>query len=234
MSRFVYVDRTHSFKTSLYYPAILGGLAVTAKHFFVNMWRHTLYAFGMKKGKPGSFTVQYPEVMRPLPRTLRSKHRIKVHENGRPKCTACMLCETACPDFCISITPMEHTVSPEEKAPAEFRIDLDRCCFCGFCVEACPKDAIYMDTQIMEIATDRRENLVLRLPDLLDPKPLICTGPEFQGKDMDKVLPHLKYRNLDHVTPAAVDLSYRDEQLKRLQAGHGNQADGPHPVKAAS
>ena len=232
MSRFVYVDRQPTFKTSLYYPAVLGGLWVTALHFFVNLGRHALHAVGLRNGKPGSFTLQYPEVMRPLPRVLRSKHRIKVHENGRPKCPACMLCETACPDFCISITPMEHGLSPEEKAPAEFRIDLDRCCFCGFCVEACPKDAIYMDTQIMEISTDRRENMVLRLADLLDPKPIGCTGPEFAGKDPAKVLPHLGWRKLDHVRPAAVDLGYREEQLARLQAGHAART-GHHPAPRA-
>ena len=226
MARFVRVDRQATLMTQLYYPAVLTGLWITARHFFINMGRHTLYAMGIKGGKPGSFTLQYPEVMRPLPLVLRSKHRIKVHEDGRPKCTACMLCETACPDFCISITPMEHDGSLEEKAPAEFRIDLDRCCFCGFCVEACPKDAIHMDTQIMEISTDRRENLVLRLADLLDPAPIGCTGPEFAGKDPQKILPHLGWRDLSRLKPARVDLSYREEQLKRLQAGNPDAHPG--------
>ena len=211
MARFVNADQKHDLKTALYLPAILTGLSITARHFFVNMWRHTLTALRVKGVEPGAFTLQYPEVMRPLPRTLRSRHRIKVHEDGRPKCTACMLCETACPDFCIHITPMEHPDSPEEKAPREFVIDLDRCCFCGFCVDACPKDAIYMDTQLMEIASDKRENFVLRLPDLLDPKPTIVSGPEFQGKDVAKVLPHLALRKLDHIKPERVDLSYREK-----------------------
>ncbi len=211
MARFVNVDQKHDLKTALYLPAVLTGLSITARHFFVNMWRHTLTALRVKGVEPGSFTLQYPEVMRPLPRKLRSRHRIKVHEDGRPKCTACMLCETACPDFCIHITPMENSDSPEEKSPREFVIDLDRCCFCGFCVDACPKDAIYMDTQLMEIASDKRENFVLRLPDLLDPKPTALSGPEFQGKDMAKVLPHLALRSLDHIKPARVDLSYREK-----------------------
>lgn len=210
-TRFVNIDLVNPPATALYYPAVIGGMMVTWKHFVVNMFRHTLGLFGNKQAaKDASFTLQYPEVMRALPRRLRSKHRIKVHEDGRPKCTACMLCETACPDFCISITPAEHDGSPEEKAPLEFRIDLDRCCFCGFCVEACPKDAIHMDTQIMETASDRRENFVMLLPDLCDPKPVICSGQEFAGKDLDKVLPHLAWRNRDHVRPAKVDLAYRD------------------------
>src|SRR5919112_282070 len=33
-----------------------------------------------------------------------------------------------------------------EKFPVVFEIDQLRCVFCGFCVEACPCDAIRMDT----------------------------------------------------------------------------------------
>src|SRR2546430_943318 len=33
-----------------------------------------------------------------------------------------------------------------EKFPVRFEIDELRCIVCGFCVEACPKDAIRMDT----------------------------------------------------------------------------------------
>jgi NADH-quinone oxidoreductase subunit I len=217
MSRFTYVDHQPTFKTNLYYPAVVKGLFVTAGHFFVNMWRHTMHAMGMTKGPKGSFTIQYPEEMRPLPDILRSRHRIKSHEDGRPKCTACMLCETVCPDFCIEITPMEHSGSPEEKAPAEFIINLDRCCFCGFCVEACPKDALHMDTQLMELASDERANFTLRLPDLLDPKAIPMTGIEFVGKDLQKELPHLHTRDIQKTKPDVVDVSYRIEKLRRMQ-----------------
>jgi len=81
---------------------------------------------------------------------------------------------------------------PEEKMPAIFEINLARCCFCGMCVEACPMDAIHMDTGICEMASDKRENLVLDLEALLEPAPLICTGPAFRGKDILDLLPHLK------------------------------------------
>jgi NADH-quinone oxidoreductase subunit I len=227
MSKFVYIERKLGLKTMLYYPALIKGLFVTGKHFFVNMTRHIKYSLGMKGGKPGSYTLQYPEVMRPLHENLRTKHRIKVHEDGRPKCTACMLCETVCPDFCISITPAEHDESQEEKAPIEFRIDLDRCCFCGFCVEACPKDAIYMDSRIMEIASDNRDNFVLKLADLLDPKPIQCTGIEFKGKDPNKVLPHLEYRDNSKVKPVAVNIDYtkeKSESSTKSRIASGNAA----------
>jgi len=43
------------------------------------------------------------------------------------------------------------------KILASFIIDISRCCFCGFCVEACPEDAIRMDTMKIELASYERE-----------------------------------------------------------------------------
>ena len=31
-----------------------------------------------------------------------------------------------------------------EKAPKEFKIDMLRCIFCGFCQEVCPEEAIFL------------------------------------------------------------------------------------------
>ncbi len=47
-----------------------------------------------------------------------------------------------------------------EKHPARWEIDITRCCFCGYCVEACPCDAIRMDTQDFEIAHWDRTKMV--------------------------------------------------------------------------
>ncbi|RPI99386.1 MAG: NADH-quinone oxidoreductase subunit I, partial [Candidatus Aminicenantes bacterium] len=50
-----------------------------------------------------------------------------------------------------------------QKVPAKFVVDLNRCCFCGFCVEACPVDAIRMDTGEIRLASLTRAGLEVRL-----------------------------------------------------------------------
>jgi NADH-quinone oxidoreductase subunit I len=72
-----------------------------------------------------------------------------------------MMCETACPDKCIYITAGESPDGRIEKYPVAFEIDLLRCCFCGLCVEACPEDAIRMDTGMLELGGYARPEFYL-------------------------------------------------------------------------
>jgi NADH-quinone oxidoreductase subunit I len=65
----------------------------------------------------------------------------------------------------------EHPNPTIEKRPASFDIDLGKCVYCGFCVEACPEDAIRMDTQILDIAAFSRDGLKLNMDELLNPNP---------------------------------------------------------------
>ncbi len=144
----------------IYYPEIVRGLAITAWHFVRNMTIHTLHLVGLARNLRGAVTYQWPEERRPIHRRYRGRHRLMKKEDGSVRCTACMLCETVCPEDCIYITPAEHSDPTVEKYPAKYEIDILRCCFCGYCVEACPCDAIRMDTQVVELAEwDRRRTV---------------------------------------------------------------------------
>jgi len=138
---------------------ILRGAAITARHFFVNMTFHTLRLFGVKTKRRGAVTIQYPEVRKELSPRHRSLHRIRPREDGKPSCVACMLCVTVCPSECLYVEAAEDPDPEIQKIPAKFVVDLNRCCFCGFCVEACPVDAIRMDTGEIRLAASGRPGL---------------------------------------------------------------------------
>ncbi len=117
------IKKKLSFLNQIYIKDIIVGLVITLKQLF----------FGKK------ITIQYPEERRNYSDRFRGLHYIK-SVNGVENCTACMLCPTVCPAHCIHIEAGERP--DKEKYPIKFEIDMLRCCFCGMCEEACPKDAI--------------------------------------------------------------------------------------------
>ncbi len=96
----------------------------------------------MKNALRGPITVQYPHEQVELPERARWAVKPKYDEAGNPKCTACMTCVRACPDFILDL----HATTAEDRSKQieHFRYEVGACMMCGLCVEACPFDAIEM------------------------------------------------------------------------------------------
>jgi NADH-quinone oxidoreductase subunit I len=77
------------------------------------------------------------------------------------------MCQTACPAYCIHIEAAEYAENSVEKYPAVFDIDLSRCVMCGMCVEACPEDAIAMDTREIPGGALTRSEMLMNKESLL-------------------------------------------------------------------
>jgi NADH-quinone oxidoreductase subunit I len=93
---------------------------------------------------------------------------------------ACFLCAAACPADCIYIEAAENTaelrISGGERYAKVYNIDYNRCIFCGFCVEACPTDAI-THGHGFEIASYNTSTLIYRKEQMLVPIPAGASFP---------------------------------------------------------
>ncbi len=145
------VSVTHGLKEKFYLLPIFQGMWITLKRFFR----------GAFLGK--SDTINYPEEKRQYSDRFRGMHFISVDTNKTENCTSCYLCQTVCPAECITIVAGERSLEEnpdgvkKEKRPVSFDIDALRCCFCGMCEEACPKDAIKLSRNYEMAVTTRKE-----------------------------------------------------------------------------
>jgi NADH-quinone oxidoreductase subunit I len=121
--------------------ALLRGLFLTLRHFF---------------RKP--VTIPYPEAKRPVPERFRGRPVLNSGADGKAVCVACGLCERVCPSLCITVIP--ESGNDGVRQLKAYTLDLNRCSFCGLCVEACPVDAIRMGRDY-ELAVYRKEELIM-------------------------------------------------------------------------
>lgn len=132
---------------------VFEGLSITASH----MVRRPI-------------TVQYPDRTKvPVREMLPERYRGFLDVDMKI-CTACTLCEQACPIGCIKINIMKkeslppkegEKPRPPQRLIAGFDIDIGLCMFCGFCTEACPTGAIHF-TREFERATENLNDLVFK------------------------------------------------------------------------
>jgi NADH-quinone oxidoreductase subunit I len=141
------VIRLRRFLKSFFLVDILQGLWVTLRHYFSR-----------------KVTVQYPEqVQEPAPR-FRGILRLHRDERGEPLCIACKACQRACGTNCFDIEGKKEE-GAKVMRPVKFDWTLDRCSFCGFCVEVCPTRAIRFSREFRLTGTGK-EGLLFHLPEM--------------------------------------------------------------------
>ena len=111
------------------------GMKVTIGEYFKDYWTN-------------KSTEQYPE-NRKTTLHVSKRHRgrlvFKRNEDGAYKCTACTLCEKACPNGTIKITAHmqeDPETGKKKKVLDDYQYDLGDCMFCQLCTNACNFDAI--------------------------------------------------------------------------------------------
>ena len=112
-------------------------------------------------------TEQYPENRKTtiyIPEKFAGEVNMPHDENNEHKCTACKLCEMACPNGSIVITVNQEELpdGKKKKSLNEWTYNLGSCTMCAQCVEACPQDAIRM-INTFELSTYYREKLIFNL-----------------------------------------------------------------------
>jgi NADH-quinone oxidoreductase subunit I len=110
-------------------------------------------------------TQQYPENRDTLEMFDRFRGPVSMphNEKGENNCTACGICEKACPNGSISVLATKDLSG--RKVLGQYVYRAGQCTFCGLCVEACPFDAIVLARDFELTVYDRNElNWVLNKP----------------------------------------------------------------------
>jgi len=100
-------------------------------------------------------TQQYPENRETLQMMARFRGRlVMLHdENDKHNCTACGICEKACPNATISVLATKDLTG--RKVLGRYIYRLSQCTLCNLCVEACPFGAIAMGKEFESAVYDR-------------------------------------------------------------------------------
>ena len=132
---------------------------------FREIWKAMKVTFKHMFHRPMTF--QYPREKRTIPDAHRGALGLLRYDNGQERCVGCDLCEVACPSRCIKVISEEDKSLPLQRYATEFYIDITKCVFCGYCVEACPVNALAM-TKMYEYSTHDKRTLLFDKKRLYD------------------------------------------------------------------
>lgn len=113
------------------------------------MWVTFKYTFTKK------VTIQYPEQVKEPRERFRGILRLQRNEQNEPLCIACKMCEKSCPESCFSIEGIRNDAG--KLKPAKFDWKMQRCSFCGICVEVCPTDALRFSKEFRMATLDKEK-----------------------------------------------------------------------------
>jgi NADH-quinone oxidoreductase subunit I len=129
---------------------IVKSLCLTGKHFL------RVFLTANRRKIPLHVVSEYPEVPAKLQPRFRGRLTMLKDENGEAKCVCCLACEKICPTNAITIASGKKE-GRKTKIPIRYDFEMERCVFCGFCVESCAFDAIKLNKQF-ELAAYNRED----------------------------------------------------------------------------
>ena len=102
-----------------------------------------------------NITVQYPHDTLPMPPRFRGHIKLVLDPaTGKPLCTACTICERACPSGCIDLDGLKRE-GDKRKSVSKYMLDFTTCSLCGSCVEACPSGAIEFSKDYNVVSRNR-------------------------------------------------------------------------------
>ena len=75
-------------------------------------------------------------------------------------CVGCGVCVAVCPDACIYLKSVKSAQG--RQYPADYSIDLSKCCFCGMCTEACPTKSLSMSGNFEMSMYNKRDTFMTK------------------------------------------------------------------------
>ncbi len=134
------------------------------KIFLVEIIKGLTLTFKRFLSKP--VTRRYPKEKRIVKPGFRGLHAlVRDPKTGKARCVGCGLCAAICPSRCIYIYTSEG--ENHEKNVDRYEIELLRCLYCSYCMEACPFQAVVL-TEHYEYSGYTRDELYMTKEQLLE------------------------------------------------------------------